>query len=103
MTTRPKKRRGSEADPRGGAKDPERGYEMDIKHGLELFVGHFLDDVVPSVASVVHDNVESAEPGEVNLEPCEVTLAPLAPGSGRVVERFSLGRGTAQPASLLGR
>ena len=46
---------------------------------------------------------EAAEPREVNLEPCEVTLAPLAPGSGRVVERFSLGRGTAQPAPSLGR
>jgi hypothetical protein len=55
------------------------------------------------ISGVDNLGAQAAEQCNVNIEPGEVTLAPLAPGSGRVVERFSLGRGTAQPAATLGR
>ncbi|MNY46983.1 hypothetical protein D3C86_1822150 [compost metagenome] len=34
---------------------------MHIDHGVPLLVGHTLDHVVPGVARVVHDDVDSAE------------------------------------------
>ena len=36
---------------------------MDVEHRLKLFVGTFLDDAVPRVASVIHDDVDGAERG----------------------------------------
>jgi hypothetical protein len=46
------------------------------------------------ISRVANEAAGGVEPGATDLEPCEVTLAPLVPGSGRVVQRFSLGRGT---------
>ena len=43
----------------GRAQDAERRGQMAVQDGVPLLVGHFLDDVVPGVAGIVHDDVEA--------------------------------------------
>jgi hypothetical protein len=51
----------SRSQPEYARRQPERRHRVNVQHRLVLLVGHLLDHVVPRVARVVDQNVESAE------------------------------------------
>src|SRR6202041_60217 len=52
---------------RGRAQNTEWHDEMDFEHGLELLVRSFLNDIIPTVSGIVHDNVDGPKSVESGL------------------------------------
>src|SRR5947209_11251677 len=51
------------AEVRGGrAEDSEWRNDVNVQHRLKLLVGRLLNDVVPGVTGIIHEDVETAQP-----------------------------------------
>ena len=69
-----------------GAQDAERRGQVNVEDGVPLLVAHLLDDRVPGVAGVVHDDVAVAEGIDRRLDDAvaEVGLGDVAVAGHRL-------------------